>query len=310
VQPMVRRPMARELIAGITVDPTFGPVILFGRGGVQVEVDPDKAIGFPPLNSVLARELISRTRVRRLLAAFRNFPPVAMDALEQVLVQLSQLAVELAEIAELDINPLLVDHEGVVGLDARIRVIPARTAAADRLAIRPYPKELEEWIDLAGRPVLLRPLRPEDSPQHREFLTHISEEDMHARFFRVVKELPPNDLAYLTQLDYERAMAFIAVAASENGRPETLGVVRAQADPDNDTAEFAVLVRTDLKGHGLGFALMDKIIRYCRQRGTRRIAGDVLASNTRMLQLAASHGFRAEPARDGVMRVTLALDPA
>jgi acetyltransferase len=304
---MVRRPFAHELIAGITVDPTFGPVILFGKGGVQVEVAPDKAIGFPPLNTVLAGDLISRTSVRRLLGGFRNFPPADVAALAGSLVQLSQLAVDIAEIVELDINPLLADDQGVIALDARIRVAPARGPAADRLAIRPYPKELEEWIQLEGRPVLLRPLRPEDAPQHREFLTHISDEDLRARFFRAIKELPAADLAYLTQLDYERAMAFIAVHTGEGGNFETLGVVRAQADPDNDTAEFAVLVRSDLKGLGLGSVLMDKIIRYCTQRGTRRITGDVLASNTRMLQLASSHGFETELARDGVVRVTLEL---
>ncbi|MEJ1961669.1 MAG: GNAT family N-acetyltransferase [Gammaproteobacteria bacterium] len=292
VQQMVRRPNAQELIAGIAVDATFGPVILFGKGGVQVEVAPDKAIGFPPLNTVLAAELISRTRVRRLLAGFRNFPAVDMRALERALVQLSQLAVDIAEIVELDINPLLADDSGVIALDARIRVVRATGTPADRLAIRPYPKELEEQVTFDGRTVLLRPLRPEDAPAHQEFISHISEEDMHARFFRAVKHLPPGDLAYLTQLDYERAMAFIATASGSDGQPETLGVVRAQADPDNENAEFAVLVRSDLKGHGLGSALMQKIIQYCRQRGTRRIAGDVLASNTRMLQLAAAHGFR------------------
>jgi acetyltransferase len=309
VQQMVVRPFAQELIAGITVDPTFGPVILFGKGGVQVEVAPDKAIGFPPLNTVLAAELVSRTRVSRLLKGFRNVPPANMRALELSLVQLSQLAVDIGEIVELDINPLLVDHEGAIALDARVRVARARGSAADRLAIRPYPKELEETIEFDGRSVLLRPLRPEDEPQHREFVSHISEEDMHSRFFRAVKELPATDLAYLTQLDYERAMAFIAVDTDANGRPETLGVVRALADPDNDSAEFAVLVRSDLKGHGLGSRLMEKIIRYCRQRGVRCITGDVLATNSRMLQLAEAQGFRAEPGREGVVRVVLELHP-
>ena len=309
VQEMIRRPLAQELIAGITLDPTFGPVMLFGKGGVQVEVAPDKAIGFPPLNTVLAAELISRTRVRRLLAGFRNVPPANMRALEHTLVQLSQLAVDIAEIAELDINPLLVDHDGVIALDARVRVVRASGTAADRLAIRPYPKELEETMEFDGHTVLLRPLRPEDSPQHREFITHISGEDMHSRFFRAVRELPATDLAYLTQIDYERAMAFIAVGTDDAGRPQTLGVVRAQADADNDSAEFAVLVRSDLKGHGLGSLLMEKIVRYCRQRGIRRLAGDVLATNVRMLQLAAVHGFHTEPAREGAVRVILELNP-
>ena len=307
VQSMVVRPLAHELIVGISVDPTFGPVILFGKGGVGVEVLPDKAIGFPPLNTVLAGELISRTRVKRLLDGFRNVPPIDMRALERVLMQVSQLAVDLAEIVELDINPLLVDHDGAIALDARIRVVPASVPAADRLAIRPYPKELEQTVAFDDREILIRPLRPEDAAQHREFITHISEEDMQARFFRAVKELPPGELAYLTQLDYERAMAFIAVTKNEQGHSETLGVVRAQADPDNDTAEFAVLVRSDRKGHGLGSLLLEKIIRYCRQRGTRCIAGDVLATNTRMLQLAKAHGFHVDSSRDRVVRISLDL---
>jgi acetyltransferase len=307
---MVRRPLAQELILGITVDATFGPVILFGKGGVEVEVLPDKAIGFPPLNTVLAAELISRTRVKRVLAGFRSVPPADRYALELALVQVSQLAVDIAEIVELDINPLLADAQGVVALDARIRVAPATGAAADRLAIRPYPKELEERVAFDGRRVLIRPLRPEDAPQHREFIAHISEEDMQARFFRALKELPPTELAYLTQLDYERAMAFIAETSNEDGAKVTLGVVRVQADPDNESAEFAVLIRSDVKGHGLGSLLLEKMIRYCRGRCIRRIVGDVLATNERMLQLARAHGFHAEHAREGVVTVTLELNRA
>jgi acyl-CoA synthetase (NDP forming)/GNAT superfamily N-acetyltransferase len=305
-----RRPFAQQLIAAIKVDPTFGPVIVFGKGEVEGEVAPDRAIGFPPLNTVLAAELISRTRVRRLLRGSGNVSPTGLRALEHTLVQLSQLAVDIAEIAELDINPLLADEQGVIALDARIRVARASARAADRLAIRPYPKELEETVAFDGRQVLLRPLRPEDAPQHREFLTHISEEDMHSRFFRAVKELPAADLAYLTQIDYERAMAFIAVATGDSGRPETLGVVRAQADADNESAEFAVLVRSDLKGQGLGSVLMEKIIRYCRQRGIHWLKGDVLATNSRMLQLASVHGFRSETVREGAVRVALDLSLA
>ena len=308
VQAMVKRPLAQELIVGIAVDTTFGPVILFGKGGVEVEVLPDKAVGFPPLNTVLAAELISRTRVKRLLDGFRSVPPADRYALELALVQVSQLAVDIPEIIELDINPLLADAQGVVALDARIRVAPATRTAADRLAIRPYPKELEETVSFDARRVLIRPLRPEDATQHREFIAHISEEDMQARFFRALKELPPSELAYLTQLDYERAMAFIAETPGEHGERVTLGVVRVQADPDNESAEFAVLVRSDVKGHGLGSLLLEKMIRYCRGRHIRRIVGDVLATNERMLQLARTHGFHAELAREGVVTVRLELD--
>jgi acetyltransferase len=309
VQSMIRRPAARELIAGITVDPTFGPVILFGHGGVEVEITADKAIALPPLNTTLAAELISRTRVRRLLAAYRNRPAADMRALEYALVRLAQLAVDIGQIAELDINPLLADENGVIALDARIRVMPMEGHGADRLAIRPYPKELEESVEWDGRTLRLRPLRPEDFPQQREFLAHVTAEDMQTRFFRAVRDLPDTELAYLTQIDYERAMAFIAEAPTASGGHETLGVARAHADPDNTSAEFAVLVRSDLKGHGLGSLLLSKLIRYCRDRGIGRLTGEVLAANVAMLRLAALHGFDSELSREGVVRVTLDLRP-
>jgi acetyltransferase len=310
VQAMVKRSSARELIAGVTVDPTFGPVILFGQGGVEVEVANDKAIALPPLNTALAAELISRTRVRRFLGAYRNKPPVDMRALERALVQLSQLVVDIAEIAELDINPLLADERGVLALDARIRISRARGPAADRLAIRPYPAELEETVEFEGQPLRLRPLRPEDLPQHREFLTHISAEDMYTRFFGSVRTLPDSQLAALTQLDYERAMAFIAEVPLADGSRQTLGVARAHADGDNNTAEFAILVRSDLKGHGLGSILLGKLIRYCKARGIRLLVGEVLVQNTRMLDLAAMLGFHTDYTGGSTARIRLDLSPA
>lgn len=310
VQTMVRRSAARELIAGITVDPTFGPVVLFGQGGIEVEVADDKAVALPPLNTVLAAELISRTRIRRFLDAYRNRPSVDMRALETALVQLAQLAVDIAEIVELDINPLLADDSGVVALDARIRVVAATGRAADRLAIRPYPAELEETVQFDGRSMLLRPIRPEDFPQQREFLKHVTPEDMHSRFFRSVLTLPDPELAHLTQIDYERAMAFIAEVRTDDGRRETLGVARAHADPDNLAAEFAILVRSDLKGRRLGSVLLDKLIRYCRTRGIQRLTGEVLANNARMLDLAAAQGFHSSSVREGTVEVVLDISHA
>ncbi len=307
VQSMIRRRAARELIAGMTVDPTFGPVILFGHGGIDVEITADKAIALPPLNTALAAELVSRTRVRRLLAGYRNRPAVDMRALEFALVQLAQLTVDSAEIVELDINPLLADEHGVLALDARIRVIPASGNATDRLAIRPYPQELEEDVQWSGQTLLLRPLRPEDFPQQRRFLAHVTPQDMQTRFFRAVRELPDAELAYLTQIDYERAMAFIAQQTTASGGHETLGVARAHADADNTRAEFAILVRSDLKAHGLGAILLDKLVRYCRARGIRVLTGEVLASNVAMLRLAALLGFHHEPIREGVVQVSLDL---
>lgn len=298
---------ARELIAGMTLDPTFGPVIFFGQGGIDADITADKTIALPPLNTTLAAELISRSQVRRRLAAYRNRPAVDMRALEYALVQLAQLTVDIAELAEIEINPLLADDEGVVAMNARIRVQPVKSRSADRLAIRPYPKELEETVHWGGRTILLRPLRPEDFLQQREFLQHVTPQDMQTRFFRAVRELPDSELAYLTQIDYERAMAFIAEAHTESGGRETLGVVRAHADADNANADFAIIVRSDLKAHGLGSVLLEKLIRYCRDRGIQRLSGDVLAANAAMLRLATQLGFQASPLREGLVRVALDL---
>ena len=307
LQRMIRRGGAQELLAGIALDPTFGPVVLFGRGGTAVEVIGDFALALPPLNSVLTRELISRTRVSRLLAGARGVRAVAMPALEAALMRLAQLACDVAEIAELDINPLLADDEGVIALDARVRVVAASGSAVTRLAIRPYPSELEEPAECRGRALLLRPIRPEDTLRHRQFLARITPRDLYTRFFTGVRELPETDLAHLTQIDYDRDMAFLAVGRDPAGAEEILGVARACADPDNNAAEFAVLVRSDLKGQGLGTLLMRKLIRYCRERGTRELWGDVMADNEAMLHLTKALGFRVRGSEQNIETVALDL---
>ena len=310
LQQMVRRGGAHELLAGIASDPTFGPVILFGRGGTAVETIGDRALGLPPLNSVLARELIARTRVARLLAGARGVAAVDMPALESALISLAQLASEVAELAELDINPLLADEHGVIALDARVRLVPASGSAAARLAIRPYPSELEERVAHRGRSLILRPIRPEDTASHRQFLSRVAPQDLYMRFFRAVRELPESDLAHFTQIDYDREMAFIAVAADGAEAGEVLGVARACADPDNTAAEFALLVRSDLKGQGLGTLLMRKLIGYCRGRGTSELWGSVLMDNAAMLHLARTLGFHVRATQQNVGEIVLELQTA
>jgi acetyltransferase len=295
---------ATELFAGIAVDATFGPIVLFGRGGADAG-PADRAVALPPLNLKLARELIACVSVSKLLAGDRG--GCTTEAIERVLVRLSQLAADIAEIVELDIDPLLADAQGVLALDARIRIAAAAGSGADRFAIRPYPKELEETVEVGGRSVLLRPIRPEDLPRHEAFLARIEAGDMRTRFLHAVRALPPSELKRLTQIDYEREMAFIATGTDPQGDEETLGVVRAHADPDNAAAEFAVLVRSDLKGRGLGGALLRKLVRYCRGRGTGELYGDVLADNVRMLALADELGFRRTSTQDGCVRVVLDL---
>ena len=309
VQAMIRRGGAHELIAGMAVDATFGPTIVFGHGGTAVEVLGDRALALPPLNATLARDLISQTRVQRLLWGYRDHPAVDMPALELLLVKLSQLVADVPEIIELDINPLLADEHGVLALDARIRIAAAAPGATELLAIRPYPVELEQHVRFQGQPTLLRPIRPEDFAQYHQFLARIAPQDMRTRFFTAIRELPQRDLAHLTQLDYEREMAFIAVAPEEGGSEAILGVVQACTDPDNVEAEFAVLVRSDLKGQGLGATLLEKLIDYCRGRGTERLAGEALSQNARMLKLAEELGFRLQPVGYDLVAMRLALQP-
>jgi acetyltransferase len=309
VERMARFPGTHEVMISVSEDPIFGSVISFGHGGVAAEVIGDRAVALPPLNMGLARELISRTRVYRLLRGFGDCPPANIDALCLTLIKVSQMVVELPEIAALEINPVLVDENGVSALDAQILIAPATDASERRLAIRPYPKELEEEFRLPnGRTVMLRPIRPEDEPAHHDFIAQCTADDLRLRFFHLVRRLPHNEMARLTQIDYDREMAFVAVARKPGGGTETLGVVRTFTDLLNDKAEYAILVRSDLKGQRLGWKLMDKIIRYSRSRGTRRIVGLVLADNRKMLDLVERLGFTSRRVPDDdVMEVELDL---
>ncbi len=309
LQRMAAREGAYELLLGLTTDPVFGPAIVFGAGGTAVEVLRDTAVALPPLNSALARDLVTRTDIARLLQGYRDRPPAALDALTDALLALSQLVIDHPRLVELDINPLLCDARGVLALDARATVA---AQPVGRLAIRPYPGELETRVTLEdGEVVTVRPIRPEDEPMHRAFLERVSPEDLRFRFFRVTNRFSHEFLAGFTQIDYDREMALIATRPGADGQPETLGVVRAVSDADNDQAEFAILVRTDCKGRGLGEALMHIIIDYQARRGTRLLFGEVLIHNHAMLGLCKSLGFRVDPGEpDEVVRVELPLRAA
>ena len=296
VQTMATRPFAQELIVGASIDPVFGPVLLFGQGGTAVEILADRAIALPPINRVLARELVSRTRVAKLLAGYRDHPSANVDAIYDVLIALSQMLADLPELAELDINPLLADFDGVIALDARVRLSVQPVAGAGNFAITPYPAELAETVAWHGDTIVLRPLRPEDEPQHRAFIELLQPEDLRLRFFCARRELPRSELARLTQIDYAREMAFIAVRTLPDSTPQTLGVVRVVIDPDNFDAEFAIVVRSDLKSHGLGHLLLGKMVDFLSRRGTRRVVGYILRENEAMRELARSHGFTIDTA--------------
>jgi acetyltransferase len=308
VQAMVHRPRALELIVGASIDPVFGPVILFGQGGTAVEVVADRSIALPPLNAPLARALVGRTRVARLLAGWRDVPAADLDAIVAVLQSVSDLLAAEPRIAEIDINPLLADAQGVVALDARVRVSAAALGGAEHFAISPYPAHLEETITWQGRTLMLRPIRPEDEDRHRAFLERLDPEDIRLRLFYSRRSIEHTELARMTQIDYAREMAFIATAASPQGPNETLAVVRALRDPDNHDAEFGIVVRSDLKGSGLGERLMRKMVDYLRSQGTRRLVATVLTENHRMLQLARDLGFVVQESSSGVRDISLALN--
>jgi acetyltransferase len=309
VQAMVQRAGAQELIVGASIDRAFGPVILFGQGGTAVEVLADRAVALPPLNEPLARALVARTRVARLLRGFRDTPPADEASVRTVLMAVSQLLADVPQIAELDINPLIVDAKGAIALDARIRLSVKAPAGALNFAIRPYPAHLTRTLDWHGRSLTLRPIRPEDEQQHLEFLGHLDPEDVRLRVFYSRRSIERTELARLTQIDYAREMAFIAVAPDADGRDQTLGVVRAIADPDNVEAEFGIIVRSELKGEGLGELLLQQMVEYLREHGTQRLVATVLSENTRMLQLARDLGFTESPNlhEPGTRWVSLAL---
>ena len=312
VQAMVRRKQAQELIVGASIDPTFGPIILFGQGGTAVEVMADSAMALPPLNAPLAHALISRTRVARLLAGYRDVPAADSGAVVATLMAVSQLLADVPEVAELDINPLIVNHEGAIALDARVRVSGQRPAGAARFAIQPYPAELIEPVAWQGQTLTLRPIRPEDEARHRAFLESLDPEDIRLRVFYSRRTMERSELARLVQIDYQREMAFIATVPAGDGDERTLGVARALADPDNIGAEFGIITRPEMKGTGLGRILMDKLIRYQRTAGTQRLTATVLTENKRMRALGQALGFSDQPMPedDGTRELVLELQPA
>ena len=310
VEPMVRRPGAYELIVGVSEDPQFGPTILVGQGGTAVEVIADKALALPPLNMKLAHEAISRTRVYQLLRGYRGMAPANLDAVALTLIKVSQLVIDFPEILELDINPLLADEYGVMALDARIRLGPATRPGTERLAIRPYPKELEEEVTLEdGRTFLIRPIVPEDEPSLRAGFDKLTPEEIRLRFLAPMKTLSHMQAARFTQIDYDREMALVLTEPGTPGTSEIFGSVRMIADPDNERAEYAIIVRHDLTGQGLGLSLMQRIIDHARNRGVGEIFGDVLRENTTMLKLCKRLGFSQanHPDERELVRVALKL---
>ncbi|HSO06152.1 MAG TPA: bifunctional acetate--CoA ligase family protein/GNAT family N-acetyltransferase [Pelomicrobium sp.] len=298
VQPMTVKPHGRELLVGIATDRVFGPVITFAAGGVNAEVTGDRAVCLPPLNAVLVRDLVGRTRVSRLLGAFRSLPPVDMEALEQVLMRISEMASELPWIRELDINPLIVDQHGAVAVDARVVVDYATAGPGHRyphMAICPYPAHLaQKWPAADGREITIRAIRPEDAELLQEFVRNLSEESRYFRFISTIQELSLRTVARMTQIDYDREMALIAVVPGENGREIELAAARYVTNPDGTSCEFALVVADDWQGKGIGSRLMNALMDVARDAGLTSMVGDVLSNNANMLRLMAKLGFAIE----------------
>lgn len=303
---------ARELLVGVDRDPIFGPVIAFGMGGTTVEVIRDRALALPPLNAMLTGRLIDQTRAARLLGPFRSAPPAQREAIEQVLMRISEMVCELPAIGSLDINPLLAGERGVSAVDARIELAEHSSPLEPyaHMAIHPYPMHFGQQVTLRdGTTVTLRPIRPEDTEMAQTFVRGLSEESRHLRFKQGLDELTPEALIRFTQVDYDREMAFIALHRQDDGSDIQIGVARYHTQSDGETAEFALVVGDRWQARGLGTALLKILIDYARQHGVRELFGDVLLRNTGMRELVAHLGFdeQALDSEDEVVRVSLRL---
>ncbi|MFT8244527.1 GNAT family N-acetyltransferase [Roseomonas sp. BN140053] len=300
-------PPAAELRLRLGEDAMFGPWIGFGAGGTAADLHADEAFDLPPLNRTLAQALINRTRLVRRLRGWRDHPAVALDALADALVRLSALAVDFPEIRDATINPLHADPSGVLALDADLRLRPPGEAAL--LAIPPYPAELAApWTARDGRRVLIRPIRPEDAEAHAETFRALDPEDIRRRFFSPLRVLPPAQIARLTQIDYDREMAFIAAEARPGLPDRTVGVSRLVREGDGGQAEFAVLVTPPWKGQGLGRALMRHVLDWGRSVGVRRVTGQVLAENVPMQRFVTALGFTLRRLEDDLLEASLELE--
>jgi len=311
VQRQIVRAGRHELFVMLARDKLFGPAIAFGQGGTAAGIAADVAADLPPLNRTLAEALVGRTRVARLLAGLRDRPAADREAIYETLVRLSQLAVDFPDIAAADVNPLVSGTGGVIALDAWIEIDPEPATGTRHLAIAPYPAELVRRITLRdGAAVTLRPIRPEDADAHAAFFARLTPEDVRLRFFAPIRALSPEQIARMTQIDYDREMAIIATTGdgADAAEAETLGVVRLFRT--GAEAEFAIVVRSDTKGSGLGAALMRAGLDWAREAGIARVVGDVLAENEPMLGFVRRLGFTTTRSRDDPELMVAAIDLA
>jgi acetyltransferase len=310
IQPMIKK-QGYEIILGAKIDPLFGPVILFGMGGVGVELFKDVAIGLPPLNQTLARRIMEETKVYQLLKGYRNVPPANHKLLEETMVRFSQMLVDFPQLKEVDINPLFIDGTEAFALDARIVIDKERVFAKfephEHLVISPYPKKYETlWKLRDGRTIFLRPIKPEDEPLWLEMFQHFSEQSIRYRFFRLIKDTPHEVRVRYCNIDYDREIAIVA-ELTEDGRRKILGVVRVPIEPDKTTGEIAVIVADPWQGLGLGAKMVDYMIEICKDKKLQTIYGFMLSDNTRAIDLFEKMGFTIKYLSDGTVKGTLNL---
>ena len=311
VQSMANRAGSQELRVAIEQDPIFGPLILLGEGGVEWQIETKAAVALPPLNMALARYLVINAIKSGKIQPRSALQPLNILSLSHFLVQVSHLLLDCPQIVRLDIHPLLVSGNDFTLFDVAMELAPLNGDPHQRLSIRPYPNELEEIFFLKNNaPCFIRPILPEDEPLLKTFINQVTKEDLYYRYFSEISEFTHDDLANMTQIDYDREMAFVAIRNSDS-QPEIIGVARAMADPDNQHAEFAILVRSDLKGNTLGHQLMMKLINYTREHGIKRLTAITMPENRNMISLAKKLGFSVEVQFDeGIVNLDLLLEPS
>jgi acetyltransferase len=308
VQPMIKK-RGYEVILGAKADPLFGPVILFGMGGVGVELFRDFAIGIPPLNQTLARRMMEETKVYQLLKGYRNVPPANIKLLEELIVRFSQMLVDFPQLKEVDINPLFINEKEAFAFDARIVIDRQRVFTKlephQHLVITPYPKKYETmWKLRDGRTVILRPIKPEDEPLWLEMFQNFSEESIRYRFFQILKDTPHETRIRYTNIDYDREIAIVP-ELTENGRTKILGVARVSIEPNGKAGEIAFIVADPWQGLGLGTKMVDYVLEICKDMKLETVYAIMLADNYRAINLMKKMGFTIKSLNDGTVKGTL-----
>jgi len=312
IEPMYVERHGRELMIGAVRDPVFGPAISFGLGGTMVEVIRDRAVALPPLNPYLARDLIRRTRASLALQPLRGAPAAAQDAIEDMLLRVSEIVCELPDVGAIDINPVIVTARGAIAVDARIGVLPVPQPQRlyRHMAIHPYPSALEFPLDLPdGQQATIRAIRPEDAELERDFVHRLSEQSRFLRFMFGLQDLSPAMLSRFTQIDYDRELALIVVLRQPDGAERQIGVARYIMLPDEETCEFAIVVSDEWQGKGVARRLFQRLIDVARERRIKVMTGITLRENSRMIDLSRSLGFatRSDTDEPELVRMTLAL---